>query len=47
MSAGGLMVKALSWTPRDLGLSPSQHSTFPALNLLQEKIYLLMPNVIM
>ena len=29
-SAGGLMVKALSWNSRDLDLSPSWHSPFPA-----------------
>ena len=30
-SAGGLKVKALGQTLRDLGLSPSQCLTFPAL----------------
>ena len=35
-SAGGLMVKTLSQKMRDLGLSPSQHSPFPALNCSRE-----------
>ena len=29
-SAGGLKVKALGQTPRDAGLSPAWHSSFPA-----------------
>ena len=29
-SAGGLKVKALGQTLRDAGLSPAQHSSFPA-----------------
>ena len=33
-SAGGLIVKALGWKSRDLGLSPSWHSPFPATKLL-------------
>ena len=32
-SAGGLKVKALSWTPRDAGLSPAWCSTFSALKI--------------
>ena len=35
-SAGGLVVKALGQKLRDLGLSPSQHSPFPALNCPRE-----------
>ena len=36
-SAGGLKVRALGQTPRDLGSSPSQCSTFPALNICFER----------
>ena len=38
-SAGGLKVKALSWTPRDAGLSPAQHSNFScSIKIALEKI---------
>ena len=38
-SAGGLKVKALSWTPRDAGSSPAWHSNFSCSNIcLREKI---------
>ena len=40
-SAGGLKVKALDWTLRDLGSSPSQHSNFScSINLLLEKYFI-------
>ena len=37
MSAVGLMVKALGQTPKDLGLSPSQHSNFSCSTLFAIK----------
>ena len=40
-SAGGLKVKALGWTPRDLGSSPSRRSTFPALIFASREYYLI------
>ena len=38
-SAGGLKVKALGQTPRDLGLSPSQCSNFSCYKIALEKIF--------
>ena len=35
-----LMVKALSQTPRDLGLSPSQHSNFSCSTCLLKRIFI-------
>ena len=39
-SASGLMVKALGWKLRDLGLSPSQCSPFPAIRNCSRENYL-------
>ena len=40
-SAGGLKVKVLGWTPRDLGLSPSWHSNFSCSKFASRENYLL------
>ena len=44
-SAGGLKVKALGWTPRDLGSSPSWHSNFSCYKIALEKIFIYIHNI--